>query len=302
MELSHLRALIAVAEFGTFGKAGVRLNLSAPAVFDQLRKLEAEVSVKLYERMGRRLALTEAGTLLADHARLMLREHDSVFSALQELRAGERGLVRFGCGPHISVSVVPHLFRAFLKSHPNVELRLVTGNDPGLFDMLREGSIDLLMMNLPVDDQAFEQIPLWRYEMVFVLSPDDPAVNDPSQLPSRPFILYQRAYLIEDAIRRFCADAGFQPRLVMYNDQADSIKELVKLGLGISLLPLWSVSEEVRRGNLCIARLPGRRLNRETGLIYRKSRYLPAAMQKLTQVAQDWKNWHPRAEDVSPVC
>ena len=301
MELSQLRALIAIAELGNFGKAGVRLHLSPPAVFEQVRRLESEVAVKLYERAGRRLAMTEAGRLVVDYARRIIQEHDAALVALKELGGVERGTLRFGCGPHISVSVVPHLLRAFLAKHPNVELRLITGADPMLFEELRGGKIDLLMMNLPVDDPSLDQIALWRYEMVFVVAPDDPVSNDPAELARRPFILYQRAYIIEDAIRRFCVDAGFEPKMVMHNDQADSIKELVKLGLGISLLPLWSVSEEARRGTLRILRLPNRGLFSETGLLYRKSPHVSSTIRALVDVAHDWPNWLPRAQDVSAV-
>ena len=213
----------------------------------------------------------------------------------------ERGALRLGCGPHMSVSVVPHLFRAFLAQHPKVELQLVTGPDPLLLDELQGGRVDLLMMSLPVSAPAVEQAPLWRYEMVFVVAPCDPVANDPIELAKRPFILYQRAFVIEQAIRRFCIEAGFEPTLTMYNDQADSIKELVKLGLGISLLPLWSVSEEVRAGTLRILRLPNRRLFGETGLIYRRTAYTPAALRAIVEVAHDWLNWLPSAQDVLPI-
>jgi DNA-binding transcriptional LysR family regulator len=78
-----------------------------------------------------------------------------------------------------------------------------------------------------------------------VVPPDDPAgdrgVVTATELSARPFILYQRSVVIESAIRQFCATAGLEPKVVMQNDQAHSIKEMVKLGLGISLLPLWSV-------------------------------------------------------------
>lgn len=301
MELTHLRALIGIGELANFRKAGEQLNLSAPAVFEQVRLLEQHVGQKLYERAGRKLVLTEAGTLLLSYARRMMREHDEALGALHELSGVSRGLLRFGCGPHISVAVVPHLLRAFLAKYPGIEVRLITGNDHALFDDLRSGRVDMLMMNLPVADPALVQIGLWRYEMVFIAAPDHPVTSDPSALAQQPFILYQRAFLIEEAIRQFCVEVGFEPRVVMQNDQADSIKELVKLGLGVSLLPLWSVSEDVRRGTLRIVRLPDRHLFSETGLIYRKSPYISAAVQALVGVAHEWREWLPRAGDVTPL-
>ncbi len=303
MELSHLRALIAVSESGNFGRAGQILHLSAPAVFDQMRQLEANVGAKLYERSGRKLVLTEAGGLIHAYAQRILREHDEALQAVGELAGLRRGHLGFGCGPHISVSVVPHLLRAFLGQYPNVEMRLVTGNDHVLFDDLQSGKVDVLLMNLPVTAPQLIAVPLWRAEMVFVVPPNDPASADVDvqDLAKRPFIFYQRAVVIEEAIRRFCVEVGFEPKVVMHNDQADSIKELVKLGLGASLLPLWSVSEDVQRGALRLLRLRDRRLFTETGLIYRKTAHPSAALRALCSVALDWANWLPRSGDVSAV-
>ena len=113
------------------------MHLSPPAVFEQMRQLENQVGQMLYERSGRKLALTEAGALLLSYARRILQEHDEALTALNELGGVERGLLRFGCGPHISVAVVPHLLRAFLAKYPGIEVRLITGNDHALFDDLR---------------------------------------------------------------------------------------------------------------------------------------------------------------------
>src|SRR5260370_20634892 len=166
LELSHLRALIGIGELTTFRKAGERLHLSPPAVFDQVRQLEQQAGQKLYERAGRKLVLTEAGVLLLSYARRILQEHDETLTALHELSGYQRGLLRFGCGPHISVAVVPPLLRAFLAKCPGIEVRLITGNDASLFDELRSSKVDLLYMNLPVDDAALEQLGLRRHELV----------------------------------------------------------------------------------------------------------------------------------------
>jgi DNA-binding transcriptional LysR family regulator len=87
----------------------------------------------------------------------------------------------------------------------------------------------------------------------------------------------------------------------MQNDQADSIKELVKLGMGISLLPLWSVSNDVQKGTLAMLRLTNRQLFSVTGLIYRKSKHLPVTLQALLAVAHEWPSWLPSAKDVLPI-
>ncbi len=305
LELAHTRALIALGELASFNKAGERLHLSPPAVFAQIHQLEAELGEKLYERAGRKLVLTPAGRLAMDYCRRLILVHDEAVAAVRELGGMKRGSLYLGCGPHISVSIVPHLLRAYIANHPNIELRLVTGTDQRLFEDLYAGKVDLILMNLPVDGADLAQDALWRYEMVFVVPPEDPAASQGtisvSELSARPFILYQRSVVIESAIREFCVAVGFEPKVVMQNDQADSIKELVKLGLGISLLPLWSVSDDVRRGTLCTLRLSNRQLLSTTGLIYRKSSHLPVALRALIDVAHQWRSWLPKAEDVLPI-
>ncbi|HWD00358.1 MAG TPA: LysR family transcriptional regulator [Candidatus Sulfopaludibacter sp.] len=305
MELAHSRSLIAIGELGSFSKAAERLHLSPPAVFAQVHQLETEVGEKLYERAGRKLVLTPAGRLMIDYCRRLIMVHDEAMGAVRELSGIQRGSLYLGCGPHISVSIVPHLLRAYLAHYPNVELRLITGNDQSLFEDLYAGKVDLLLMNLPVDDAELVQDPLWRYEMVFVMSPNDPAANLESvpaaELSQRPFILYQRSVVIEAAIREFCVSTGFEPRVVMQNDQADSIKELVKMGLGISLLPLWSVSEDVKRGSLKVLRLENRHLFTVTGLIHRKTAHLPNALKAFLTIAHQWDSWLPGAHDVQAI-
>ena len=317
MEFAHSRALIAIGELGGFGKAGERLHLSPPAVFAQIHQLEEELGEKLYERSGRKLVLTPAGRLLMDYCRRLVRVHDEAVGAVRELNGTQCGSLYLGCGPHISVSIVPHLLRAYVSKYPNIQLRLVTGNDQMLFEDLYAGKVDLIIMNLPTEEPAprdgknpgadsdLVRDPLWRYEMVFVAPPGystkKQATISVQELSAKPFILYQRSVVIESAIRRFCCDVGFEPRIVMQNDQADSIKELVKLGLGISLLPLWSVSDDVRRGSLKILRLPERQLFSITGLIYRRSSHLPTALRSLLTVAHQWQSWLPKAADVHTI-
>ena len=201
MELSQLRAILALREVASFARAGQQLHLSPPAVFGQIRQLEDELGEKLYERIGKRLQLTAAGELLADRARLILKEHDEAVIALKELSGVRRGVLRLGSGPHGSITIMPHLLRAFLSEYPNTELRLTTGDDQTLLREVRSGILDVLLMTLPVGDPELEDEPLWRYEMVFVFPPGKGrAAHAPptvDELREAPFILYRRTVVID---------------------------------------------------------------------------------------------------------
>jgi DNA-binding transcriptional LysR family regulator len=304
MELSQLRAILTLREVSSFAKAGQQLHLSPPAVFGQVRQLEDELGEKLYERIGKRLQMTAAGELLAERARTILKDHDEAVVALKELSGVRRGVLRLGCGPHGSITIAPHLLRAFLAAYPNTEVRLTTGDDQTLLREVRSGMLDVLLMTIPVDDPELENEPLWRYEMVFVFPPakDRGALAQPTvdELKEMPFILYRRTVVIDQVIRQVCMNLGFEPKIVMENDQPDSIVELVKLGLGVSMLPSWSVADEIDAGHMRMLR-PNKRQINAYGLITRKASYRPKALVAFAELARKWRSWWPMAKYVLPI-
>jgi DNA-binding transcriptional LysR family regulator len=288
----------------SFAKAGQQLHLSPPAVFGQIRQLEDELGEKLYERIGKRLQMTTAGELLAERARTILKDHDEAVAELKELSGVRRGVLRMGCGPHGSITVAPHLLRAFLAAYPNTEVRLSTGDDQTLLREVRSGMLDVLLMTIPVGDPELEDEPLWRYELVFVFPPskDSGVLAQPTvdELKDMPFILYRRTVVIDQVIRQVCLNLGFEPKIVMENDQPDSIIELVKLGLGVSMLPSWSVAGEIDAGQMRMLRPDKPQINLY-GLITRKASYRPKSLIAFAELARNWQTWWPMAKYVLPV-
>jgi DNA-binding transcriptional LysR family regulator len=303
MELSQLRALLALKETCSLAKAGEYLHLSSSAVFSKIRQLEDETGQKLYERIGRRLELTDVGRLLAERAASMVKAHDAALEQVRETGGQGRATLRLGSGPHSSMRIVPALLQAFLAAYPRTDVRFHTSDDQALLRDLRIGLLDAVLMTLPVDDAELGEIPLWRYEMVFVLPPAKKPDNKRLKLEdlrSRPFILYRRSPAIDAAVRQFCRSSGFDPNVVMENDQPDSIKAMVQLGLGIAVLPYWSVGDDCKRGALRILRPQVRQLQ-PYGVLYRRSEYRPKVLDAFVQVARQWGTWWPLAPYVEKV-
>lgn len=304
MELGQLRAMLALAELSSFSRAAERLHLSTPAVFNQVRQLEDEVGDRLYERVGRRLQLTRKGKLLAEHSNRILAAYDRALSDLTGGSGADREVLRLGSGPHSGIRVVPFLLRAFLEANPEVEIRFSGGDDQSLLRDLRGGALDAVLLSLPVGDPALREQPLWNYEMVFVLPPRrfrewHPEEGIPA-LADKPFILFRRPVVVDRAIEKLFAGTGCSPRVVMENDDPASITELVKLGLGFSVLPLWSVGDDWKRDEVAILRGPESSFH-EYGLLCRSSSYAAAPLIELRRVASAWREWWPLAQFVSPV-
>jgi DNA-binding transcriptional LysR family regulator len=299
MEIAQLKALLSLREFSSLVRVGEHLHLSPSAVFCQIRQLEEETGNKLYERIGKRLTLTEAGLALSEHASAVLDAHDIALADLRSRTIRHTPVLRIGCGPHGSVRIAPYLFQSFLKSYPDTEIRLATSDDQSLIRELRLGLLDVVLMSLPTNDRHLHEEPLWSYTQVFVLPPSNKKVRNPRHeaVEKLPFILYRRTVLIDSILTRWRADLGFELKIVMENDEVDSIKEMVKLGLGFALLPYWSVSDEVEKGNLRIL-WPKQQEFHDYGLLSRKAGYQPNALSALTRVARRWIDWWPFAKAV----
>lgn len=305
MEMSNLRAFVVLGDLHNFARTGEQLHLSKPAVFGQIRQLEEEIGEKLYERTGRGLTLTAAGQMLLKYAKRILQEHDEAFVAVKEVRDVKHGLLRFGCGPHTGICISPYLLREFSTSYPQIEIQVLTADRLRLIHELREGRVDVLLLNPLEYETDLEVLPLWQYERVFILSSADPAAKQRNltidKLRDKPFILACVPGAVQATRRLLGAEIGFEPNVLMSCDQAGSIKEFVKLGLGFSLLPLWSVAEEVHSGALRVLRFGDRVLSHDMGLTFRKSGNCPSVLKALISVAQAWQTWLPIAKELSPI-
>jgi len=289
MDLRELRSLVALADLGGIARASEKLHLSAPAIHKQLKLLEAELGIQLYEKVGRKLHLTQAAEILLPYSRDLLAGHDGAIAALQEWKGLERGIVRVGAGPATSVYLLPGLLRGYRRAFPKVDLVIETGNSPNLIEKLGNGSLDLALM---VSSQFPEEPNLlveqsWDMEFVLVCNlADVPRRCKMSDLKRFPFILFRKGSRMQNAIDRYFSDVNFHPSVIMAFDNADAIKAMLRAGLGISLLPYWIVGDELKKGRLTMIRQRERSLFSKLELVRRKSTYTPgpvAAFIELTR-------------------
>lgn len=289
MEFRELRSLVALADLGGIARAAEKLHLSAPAIHKQLKLLEAELGVQLYEKLGRRLRLTQAAEILLPYSRDLIAEHDAVIAAIAEWKGLERGIVRIGAGPASSVYLLPELLRKYRRAFPKVDLVVETGNSLTLLEKLANGSLDLALL---VSSHSPEEKGLTverSWEMEFVL------VSHLERVPRRcrilelkkfPFILFRKGSRMQNAIDRYFDELGFHPNVIMTLDNADAIKAIVRAGLGVSLLPLWIVQSDLRKGMLTTIRQQEQPLRSKLELLRRNSNYIPGPVTAFIELAR----------------
>jgi len=298
MELRELRCLVTLAEVGSITRTAEKLHLSAAAIHKQLKVLEDELGLRLYEKVGRQLRLTQAAEVLLPHVKNLLGQYDAVLSALSEWKGLNRGLVRIGTGPTMSSYLLPSLLEGFRRKFPEIELFVETGNTQHLLDCLGKGSLDLTFL---ISSELLEEPSLlieaaWDFDFALV--------SGMKELPQRcrlkglqefPFILYKKGSIFENLIDRYFAENRFCPRVVMRFDTPEAIKAMIRSGLGVSMLPLWVVDADLKNKTLSLIRQQEQPLSARVALVTRKLSYVPQPVVAFLEVARKWrwKNTRP---------
>lgn len=295
MDLRQIRSLAMLADVGGLTAAAQRLHVSPAAVHKQLRLLQSELGVQLYEHVGRKLVLTPVAEALLPQLRALLAQYDSVFDAVEEWKGLKRGAVRIGAGPTISTYVLPVLMKRFRRVHPNVELTVETGNTGILLSGLREGSLDLSLIVLAdvIEASEFKIHASWPFELVLVSHTRQPhRRHSLKDLGRSPFILFQKGSRMEQPIEQYFAANGFAPRVVMRFDNAEAIKAMIRSGLGISVLPVWAVDSDIRQRRLHCIKLSDGPIVSRLALVSRNVGYMPEAAKAFAEAAQniEWRN------------
>ena len=282
MELRQLEYFCRVADTGSIHEAARRLNLSQPPLSYQIRQLEEELGVRLFERGSRGVTLTEAGKLLYARAESLL---DYARSTRQEVaEAGRRRVLRLGVTSSTAGIIVPDVAR-FLRLCPEVSFQLRDGASYTLLQYVLEGIIDLSVARTPLNLESVDSLPLGREPMLAVSAPPDvlPGEGDlPLEaLLGRPLILYRRyEELVMSAFRR----RNLAPDILFVCDDARTAIPWVEAGLVTAVFP------RSMRGQ-CAGLLPRLlaepELETETVLIWRKGGRLSPAAQDFIALCRE---------------
>lgn len=285
MDLRQLEILRAVAASGSFTSAGEHLNVSQSAVSRQILLLEEELNEQLFLRIGRKIRITPAGSTL-------LSLSNRLFDDIRETRAGIlesqhtlNGSLRLVGGMTVCLYVFPPLLKAFRRAHPGVEVKVSAGATPRILRQLRNGAADLGLVTLPVDDPSLVSVPVMREELLLVTSPQHPLSRRkqivPQDLVRQSFVLFEAGSNSRRTIDEFFVKEQIAPQVVTETENVEIIKALVRIGMGITIIPYQAVAREVRAGYLSCARIAGQQLVRETGWVHLRSNRVPRALQEM---------------------
>lgn len=245
MEFHQLRYVCAIAETGSFSRAAERCQVAQPSLSQQVLKLEEDLGAKLFDRLGRSVCLTEAGRAFLPHARAILNEMEGARSSVTDKCADVRGSVSVGAIPTIAPYLMPRYTAAFAKKYPEAKLRILEETTPILIESLRNLSIDLAILALPLRHKDLELHPLRTEPLFAVLPADHPRAGMKSlllkDLRGASFVMLRDGHCFRDLSIAACTHARVTPRIAFESDQFSSLLGMVAAGLGVSLVPEMAI-------------------------------------------------------------
>ncbi len=281
LDSRQLRAFTILARTGSFTATAQELHLSQSAISHAMKGLEQEIGCRLLDRLGKTVVLTQAGEQLFGHAQKILAEMESARSHLERLGKWGSSRLRIGASTTACQYVLPGVLREFKESFPQCAISIEPGDTPEMIDALRQHRIDLAVNLEPRREELLAFRPLFTDELVFVTSPLHPWARAGrvvrSEIPREHYILYGKGsytfQMIEDYFRK--DQVVLHSQLDLGNMEA--IKELVKLGLGISILAPWTARKELSEKSLVALPLGKRKLRRRWGVLHWHRRRLSLA-------------------------
>ena len=291
MEIRQLRAFVAIAESGTFTAGALRVHVTQAAISMQIRQLETEIGAKVFVRAPRHVILTEAGEQLLRRARHILREHDAALDEIAELAGAERGRLRIGsASAMVLTEKLPTILKELRKQHPAAEIAVTSGTSEVLVDQILAGEVDVAFVSLPVDERGIKTERLSEDQLVAIASPRHKLAKQRTisafTLAGERLILGERGGNTRRLIDQFFAQAGVTLRVAMELSRQQAIKRMVEEDMGVGIVPLQSVRDEVEKGKLIRWWIEGAQINWELGVAQLSNGYDSPIMQKFVALAR----------------
>ena len=257
MDISQLRTIIHVSELGSLSKAADRLRIAQPALSRQVRMLEDELGIRLFDRHGRGMVVTEAGQEVLRHAYRIMGELEEIRTSVADEDAPLRGHVSIGMPPTVSDILSVPLVSAFRARHPDATIRIVSAYSGYLLDWLHRGEIDvaILFESRPLrslrSQSLLEEILYLIGPAGSALHPDRPVAFD--SMADRKLLLPSTGHGLRNILEDCARERGIRLDVQVEADSYSTLKNLVKSGHGLTILPLAPIHEEIASGLLTYA-------------------------------------------------
>ena len=290
LDSRQLRAFATLARTGSFTRTAKELYLSQSAVSHSMKALEQDVGCRLLDRMGKTVLLTQAGEQLLHHAQKILTEMGEARESLLHLGKWGRSRLRIGTSATACQYILPAVLREFKESFPQCLITVEPGDTPESIAMLRENRVDLALALEPKNEDKMEFLPLFTDEMAFLMSPSHPWALagrvEREDIPRQHYVLYNKNSYTFRMVEEYLRAEDMVLNTVFEFGSMEAIKELVKLGLGMSILAPWIAQKELQEKSMVSLPLGRRKLKRNWGILHWRGRRLSLAEESFVSLCR----------------
>lgn len=304
--LRQLQVFEAAARLGGYTRAAEALHLTQPAVSMQIRQLEAQAGMPLFDQIGKKIHLTDAGRTLYRHAQLILAQAGEAQQELEEMRGVRRGQLNITVASTANY-FAPRLLAAFCQRHPEVKVSLDVSNREQILGMLAEADRDLAIMGRPPESSDLVAHPFMENPLVVIAAPDHPLAGTTriplARLEAETFISREAGSGTRMAAERFFEEAGARLTTVMEMSSNEAIKQAVQAGLGLGVVSIHTLEMERMLGRLAVLDVVGFPVMRYWYVVHRPGKrfssvaraFLDFVINETEQVIAGARTEHPVA-------
>lgn len=290
MELRQLRYFLAVASAQNFTRAAETVHVSQPSLSVQISALEEELGTQLFDRLGRKVILTQAGELFRDHAGRVLRELEHAVQVVQEMKGAQRGRLVVGTLATVNSYLIPPLVSQFKQQFPAIHLQVHAQPSTDIVAGLLANRLDVGICLLPVQEDRLTVVPLFDERLVLV-APSNSSIKQSrlrmQDLGGLPLVLMPVDYCLRKMVEAECAEARIQPQVVLEMTSPEGILQAVAGGAGLTILPEIYVRMRPPGLSFRTIELCDPVPHHLVGLAYRSDRYQNLAAKKFTQLCRE---------------
>ncbi len=274
----NLKIFYEVAKRLNMTEAADALRISQPAVSQTIRELEQEYGIRLFDRIGRRLYLTQGGDCFYQYVRRILNLFDECSKTLKELNGAHQGRLKIGASATIGIYMLTGTVGEFHKTHPDVDVSITIENTRIIAGLILENKVDFAFVEGLVDAAEIAMEPFWDDELVFIVPPGHPWTR--LERPGSALLAAERLIMREPGSgTRTIIENALQNRGVTYQvglelGNIEAVKKAVEAGLGVSCLSARCVAQEIRDRRIQTVQFADLRITRKLKLIYHKDKYL----------------------------
>ncbi len=288
MLITSLKVFCDLIETQSFSKTAILNSVTQSAVSQQLKSIEKRQGKQLIERTKRRLTLTAEGEIFYRYARDIVQRYEEMEHRIQALDGVVSGTVRLASIYSVGMLELAPFLKTYLKAYPRVNFRLQYDQVQKIYDDVGNGEVDLGIVPYPHTQRNVDVIPFTQDQMVVIMHPDHDLASRntfaPKELNQFPLVLFTSETPTRRAIDRFFKKYRVRPNIVMELDHIATIKHAVEVDIGISVVPLNAIEQELARNTLARLHFVDRDFERPLGILFRRGRSLSVATQKLLDI------------------